>query len=192
MNSRCSQATCRPASATARNLPKKVLAVVGLGFFIVLTGLGCGRKGMPSAPKKEIPAAVTDLSYRLDGSLLTLTWSVPQSRPPDFGSTDPGCPQPRPAVRNARFNFPKWPSCPCRLNAAGNPNRPRCSFPRPLIRAITTFTRSSLPMRKATRAPTPITWTWITDPSSSRPAETNFGINGAAKGDLPGRRLMRV
>jgi hypothetical protein len=66
-------------------LPKKVLAVVGLGFFIVLTGLGCGRKGMPSAPKKEIPAAVTDLSYRLDGSLLTLTWSVPQSRPPVTG-----------------------------------------------------------------------------------------------------------
>lgn len=40
---------------------------------------------MPVAPKREIPAAVTDLSYRLDGSLLTLTWSVPESESPVTG-----------------------------------------------------------------------------------------------------------
>jgi hypothetical protein len=63
----------------------EIFALVGVGFLIAVAALGCGRKAMPSAPKKEIPAAVKDLSYRLDGSLLTLTWSVPKSHPPVTG-----------------------------------------------------------------------------------------------------------
>jgi hypothetical protein len=66
-------------------LSKEVFAAVWVGLFILVAAVGCGRKAMPSAPKEEIPAAVTDLSYRLDGSLLTLTWSVPKSHPPVTG-----------------------------------------------------------------------------------------------------------
>jgi hypothetical protein len=39
---------------------------------------GCGIKDPPVPPPRYRPAAVTDLSYRLDGQALTLSWSVPE------------------------------------------------------------------------------------------------------------------
>ena len=85
MKSQSRRTSRRAASAGDRRALKQVLAVVWVGFLLAVVGLGCGRKGMPSAPTRETPAAVTDLSYRLEGSLLRLDWSTPQSRSPVTG-----------------------------------------------------------------------------------------------------------
>jgi hypothetical protein len=37
----------------------------------------CGRKLPPSPPVHDVPPAVTDLSYRLEGDYVTLRWTVP-------------------------------------------------------------------------------------------------------------------
>ncbi len=39
--------------------------------------LGCGKKGSPRPPQQPLPAAVKDLSYRIDNDMLQLSWTVP-------------------------------------------------------------------------------------------------------------------
>ena len=39
---------------------------------------GCGIKGPPVPPRRENPPVIQDLSYRLDGKNLELSWSIPQ------------------------------------------------------------------------------------------------------------------
>ena len=50
-------------------------------FLIIITILcfwiGCGRKAPPVPPKRNLPPAVNDLSYHLDGNTLNLTWNIP-------------------------------------------------------------------------------------------------------------------
>ena len=40
---------------------------------------GCGRKGPPIPPHQIVPPAVTDLGVNMDGDVLRLMWSIPQS-----------------------------------------------------------------------------------------------------------------
>jgi hypothetical protein len=39
--------------------------------------IGCGKKAPPVAPRQVPPGKVTDLSYRLDGDTVKLTWTLP-------------------------------------------------------------------------------------------------------------------
>lgn len=50
-----------------------VFALAGISFL----WLGCGRKGSPRPPQQPLPAAVKDLSYRIDDDLVKLSWTVP-------------------------------------------------------------------------------------------------------------------
>lgn len=38
--------------------------------------LGCGKKGAPRPPRQHLPAAVEDLSYRIDNDRVELEWTV--------------------------------------------------------------------------------------------------------------------
>lgn len=40
--------------------------------------IGCGKKAPPVAPRQVPPGKVTDLSYRLDGDTVKLTWTLPE------------------------------------------------------------------------------------------------------------------
>ena len=51
-------------------------------FLFTLAGtsflwLGCGKKGAPRPPQQPLPAAVKDLSYRIDNDMVKLSWTVP-------------------------------------------------------------------------------------------------------------------
>jgi predicted small lipoprotein YifL len=66
---------------------KKLNAIIVMLVSIYLLFCGCGRKGPPVPPRHEKPPAIEDLSHRLDGSSLELSWSVPEkdsSRQPDL------------------------------------------------------------------------------------------------------------
>lgn len=52
--------------------------------------LGCGIKGDPVPPQRFRPAAVTDLSYSLDGNNLILTWTIPPETT-DMKNKTAGC-----------------------------------------------------------------------------------------------------
>jgi hypothetical protein len=68
-------------TAKARRVYKYRKLPVGcdvLFIFWVLFFFGCGIKGPPVAPRRKPPPAVQDLSYRIDGNVLTLTWTVPE------------------------------------------------------------------------------------------------------------------
>jgi len=50
-------------------------------FLFTLAGtsllwLGCGKKGPPRLPPQTLPAAVKDLSYRIDHDMVKLKWTV--------------------------------------------------------------------------------------------------------------------
>lgn len=66
-----------------KSLSLAIVMLVGIyGLF-----WGCGKKGPPVPPRREKPPAVEDLSHRLDGSRLELSWSVPRkdsSQQPDL------------------------------------------------------------------------------------------------------------
>ena len=68
-------------------LNKKLIVIIVMLASIYLLFCGCGRKGPPVPPRRENPPAIEDLSHRLDGSSLELSWSVPEkdsSRQPDL------------------------------------------------------------------------------------------------------------
>lgn len=54
--------------------------ILSFGILILCTSLfiGCGKKAPPVAPHQVQPQAVKDLSYRLDGDTLKLTWTIPK------------------------------------------------------------------------------------------------------------------
>jgi hypothetical protein len=54
-------------------------------FFFLFNG--CGRKAPPKPPQEKQPPAVSDLSQRIDGDQLRLTWSV--SNGTSSGGTGP-------------------------------------------------------------------------------------------------------
>jgi hypothetical protein len=47
-------------------------------IFLALIVSGCGIKGPPVAPRRKPPPPVHDLSYRIDGNILTLSWAIPE------------------------------------------------------------------------------------------------------------------
>ena len=66
---------------------KKLSLIIVMSVSIFLLFWGCGIKGPPLPPRREKPPAVQDLSYRLDGNGVELSWSVPEknnSRQPDL------------------------------------------------------------------------------------------------------------
>lgn len=81
----------KPATLRSQTNPVKVMnrgcwktravSFQGLtALFIAMALLlpGCGRKAPPAPPLREIPPAVTDLSWEISKQTLTLSWSVPQ------------------------------------------------------------------------------------------------------------------
>jgi predicted small lipoprotein YifL len=66
---------------------KKLIVIIVMLVSIYLLFCGCGKKGPPVPPRRENPPAIEDLSHRLDGNSLELSWSVPEkdnSRQPDL------------------------------------------------------------------------------------------------------------
>ena len=66
---------------------KNLCVAIVLLVSIYVLFYGCGKKGPPVPPRREKPPAIEDLSHRLDGSSLELSWSVPEkdsSRQPDL------------------------------------------------------------------------------------------------------------
>ena len=66
---------------------KKLSVIIVMIVSIYLIFCGCGKKGPPVPPRREKPPAIEDLSYRLDGSSLELSWSAPEkdnNRQPDL------------------------------------------------------------------------------------------------------------
>ncbi|UCH21977.1 MAG: hypothetical protein JSU83_01590 [Deltaproteobacteria bacterium] len=55
-----------------------------LQFFLLiilnLSWIGCGKKATPVPPRRYIPPAVNDLSYRLTGGTLNLAWTIPEAK----------------------------------------------------------------------------------------------------------------
>jgi hypothetical protein len=45
-----------------------------------VTWIGCGKKAAPVPPRRYIPPAVKDLSYRLTGDTLNLAWTIPEAK----------------------------------------------------------------------------------------------------------------
>ena len=65
----------------------KLSIAIGLLVIVYVLLYGCGRKGPPVPPRRENPPAIEDLSHRLDGNSLEMSWSVPEkdnSRQPDL------------------------------------------------------------------------------------------------------------
>lgn len=63
-----------------RNKPFVRLCAYRMVLILTLTvsGIsGCGIKGSPVPPVYAKPPAASELQYRVDGSQLTITWSVP-------------------------------------------------------------------------------------------------------------------
>jgi len=55
--------------------------VIELSIILTIVTIlqGCGRKGAPIPPRIVVPPAVTDLGLNMDGDIIRLMWSVPQS-----------------------------------------------------------------------------------------------------------------
>jgi len=53
-----------------------------IASLVIMLCSGCGRKTLPVPPAQIQPAAVTDLSGRLTGGNIELTWSIPESDSP--------------------------------------------------------------------------------------------------------------
>lgn len=63
----------------------KSLIFILLAVVFVLPG--CGKKGPPVPPRQKAIPAVNDLTYGIDGTTLTLTWTVPPKK--EKVKTDP-------------------------------------------------------------------------------------------------------
>ncbi len=50
-----------------------------LSMLVIFAGFlnACGIKGLPVPPRRYRPPAVTDLTYKIEGETLRLTWNVP-------------------------------------------------------------------------------------------------------------------
>ena len=70
-----------------RYVHKNLIVAIVLLVSINVLFCGCGKKGPPVPPRRENPPAIEDLSHRLDGNSLEMSWSVPEkdnSRQPDL------------------------------------------------------------------------------------------------------------
>jgi len=56
---------------------KSIVSIL-IALFLLLPG--CGKKGPPVPPRQSPVPSVSDLKYRIDGSLLTLTWTIPKEK----------------------------------------------------------------------------------------------------------------
>jgi len=56
----------------------KSLVSILIALFILLPG--CGKKGPPVPPRQKPIPSVSDLKYSIDGSILTLTWTIPKEK----------------------------------------------------------------------------------------------------------------
>jgi len=59
----------------------KNLVSILIALFILLPG--CGKKGPPVPPRQSPVPSVSDLKYSIDGSILTLTWTIPKEKEGD-------------------------------------------------------------------------------------------------------------
>jgi predicted small lipoprotein YifL len=59
-----------------RTFSSKGLAALVIAIVLMLSG--CGKKGPPVPPRREIPPPVTDLSWEIKNKTLALSWSVPR------------------------------------------------------------------------------------------------------------------
>jgi hypothetical protein len=55
----------------------KKLMVILVCFFLMITGLACGKKANPVIPVKVFPKGVENLSYQIKGESLLISWSIP-------------------------------------------------------------------------------------------------------------------
>ena len=56
----------------------KMLIFILLSISLSFGLLSCGVKGPPKAPRRQNPPAVIDLSSRIEGQQVVLTWTVPR------------------------------------------------------------------------------------------------------------------
>jgi len=56
---------------------KSLIPLIVILFFLLP---GCGKKGPPVYPQKTPVPAVSDLTYRIDGNIMTLTWTIPEAK----------------------------------------------------------------------------------------------------------------
>ncbi|NNK86090.1 MAG: hypothetical protein HKO91_11130 [Desulfobacterales bacterium] len=56
---------------------KSIVSIL-IALFLLLPG--CGKKGPPVPPRQSPVPSVSDLKYSIDGSILTLTWTIPKEK----------------------------------------------------------------------------------------------------------------
>ena len=64
----------------------KSLVSILIALFILLPG--CGKKAPPVPPRQKPVPSVSDLKYSIDGSILTLTWTIPKEKEGDKTAFD--------------------------------------------------------------------------------------------------------
>ena len=57
---------------------RRIVLLWVMGLAVVVSG--CGKKGPPIPPERQLPAAVQDLSIEVQGRQVTLTWTNPRQR----------------------------------------------------------------------------------------------------------------
>ena len=57
---------------------RQLCAYISVFILVNTVWIGCGKKGPPVPPQRFIPPAVNDLSYRLVGTTLSLSWTLPE------------------------------------------------------------------------------------------------------------------
>jgi hypothetical protein len=69
-----------PSGGVNRSMNQKVVSVIlitaVLGISLLLSG--CGKKGLPVAPRQVTLPAVNDLVPVIEGDMVILTWTVPE------------------------------------------------------------------------------------------------------------------
>ena len=70
-----------PAAGCPPRTGGPVRIALALALAAVLLVAGCGRKLPPIQPGTYPPPAVKDLSYRIQGEEVVLTWTVPAAAP---------------------------------------------------------------------------------------------------------------
>jgi hypothetical protein len=60
------------------NIRRQLCFYISVFIFVNTVWIGCGKKAPPVPPRRYIPPAVNDLSYRLVGSTLSLKWTLPE------------------------------------------------------------------------------------------------------------------
>lgn len=62
------------------NIDRRWYFQILLLIILHATWIGCGKKASPVPPRRYIPPAVKDLSYRLSGNTVNLTWTIPEAK----------------------------------------------------------------------------------------------------------------